>query len=130
MTENLRQIALEIVVEVLERGEYSNRLLNGTLQKYQYLEKNKRSFLSRLTLGTIERKMELDAYVDLYSKTPVRKMKPVIRNIMRLSVYQMIYMDGIPVSAVCNEAVKLANAKGFRQLKGFVNGVLRNVARG
>ncbi|MCR4999472.1 MAG: 16S rRNA (cytosine(967)-C(5))-methyltransferase RsmB [Lachnospiraceae bacterium] len=130
MTENLRQIALEIVVEVLEHGEYSNRLLNATLQKYQYLEKNKRSFLSRLTLGTIEHKIELDAYVDLYSNTPVRKMKPVIRNIMRISVYQMVYMDGIPVSAVCNEAVKLANAKGFRQLKGFVNGVLRNVARG
>ena len=130
MTENLRQIALDIVVEVLEHGEYSNRLLGATLEKYQYLEKNKRSFLSRLTLGTIERRMELDAYVDLYSKTPVRRMKPVIRGIMRLSVYQMVYMSSIPDSAICNEAVKLVNLRGFRQLKGFVNGVLRNVARG
>ncbi|MCR5641043.1 MAG: 16S rRNA (cytosine(967)-C(5))-methyltransferase RsmB [Lachnospiraceae bacterium] len=130
MTENLRQLALEIIVEVLEHEEYSNRMLQGTLEKYQYLEKQKRSFLSRLTLGTIERKMELDAYINLYSKTPVRKMKPVIRNILRLSVYQMIYMDGIPISAVCNEAVKLATLRGFRQLKGFVNGVLRNTARG
>lgn len=121
---------MDLVVEVLEHGEYSNRLLGATLEKYQYLEKNKRSFLSRLTLGTIEHAMELDAYVDLYSKTPVRRMKPVIRGIMRISVYQMVYMGSIPDSAICNEAVKLANARGFRQLKGFVNGVLRNIARG
>ena len=46
-----------------------------------------------------------------------------------MSVYQLKYMDSVPDSAVCNEAVKLAQKKGFRQLKGFVNGVLRNIAR-
>ncbi len=56
-------------------------------------------------------------------------MKPVIRCILRSSVYQLKYMDSVPDSAVCNEAVKLAEKKGFRTLKGFVNGVLRNIAR-
>ena len=56
-------------------------------------------------------------------------MKPVIREILRSSVYQLIYMDRIPDSAVCNEAVKLTQKKGFYSLKGFVNGVLRSVAR-
>ena len=56
-------------------------------------------------------------------------MKPVIRNILRLSVYQLKYMKSVPVSAVCNEAVKLAAKRKFSGLKGFVNGVLRNIAR-
>ena len=50
-------------------------------------------------------------------------MKPVIRNILRSAVYQMRWMDSVPDSAVCNEAVKLAQKKGFYNLKGFVNGV-------
>ena len=56
-------------------------------------------------------------------------MKPVIRNILRSGVYQLLFMDSVPDSAACNEAVKLAQKKGFYSLKGFVNGVMRNVAR-
>ena len=56
-------------------------------------------------------------------------MKPLIRNLLRMSVYQIKYMDSIPDAAVCNEAVKLARKRGFGQLRGFVNGVLRNIAR-
>ena len=73
--------------------------------------------------------MEIDFILDQFSKVKVKKMKPVIRNIMRSAVYQMKYMDSVPVSAACNEAVKLAVRKGFGSLRGFVNGVLRNVAR-
>ena len=82
-----------------------------------------------MSLGTIENRIELDYIIDQFSKTPVRKMKPLIRNICEMSVYQIIYMDNIPDSAVCNEAVKLAAKRGFTGLKGFVNGVLRNIAR-
>ena len=56
-------------------------------------------------------------------------MKPVIQCILRSSVYELKYMDAVPASATCNEAVKLAIKKGFRGLKGFVNGVLRSIAR-
>ena len=56
-------------------------------------------------------------------------MKPLIRNLLRMSVYQIKYMDAVPDSAVCNEAVKLAKRHKFAQLSGFVNGVLRNIAR-
>ena len=56
-------------------------------------------------------------------------MKPVIRNILRMSVYQLKYMDSVPESAVVNEAVKLATKRKFAGLKGFVNGVLRTIAR-
>lgn len=126
---NLRAVVLDILMEINEKGEFSHLLINNALTKYQYLDKNKRAFISRLSLGTIENKIELDYIIDRFSKTPVRKMKPLIRNICEMSVYQIIYMDNIPDSAVCNEAVKLAVKRGFAGLKGFVNGVLRNIAR-
>ena len=126
---NLRAVVLDILMEINEKGEFSHLLINNALTKYQYLDKNKRAFISRLSLGTIENRIELDYIIDQFSKTPVRKMKPLIRNICEMSVYQIIYMDNIPDSAVCNEAVKLAAKRGFTGLKSFVNGVLRNIAR-
>ena len=126
---NLRAVVLDILMEINEKGEFSHLLINNALTKYQYLDKNKRAFISRLSLGTIENRIEIDYIIDQFSKTPVRKMKPLIRNICEMSVYQIMYMDNIPDSAVCNEAVKLATRRGFAGLKGFVNGVLRNIAR-
>ena len=79
--------------------------------------------------GTLERMIELDHIIHSFSKVKVNKMKPVIRMILRSGVYQIKYMDAVPDSAVCNESVKLAGKRGFTGLKGFVNGVLRNVSR-
>ncbi len=126
---NLREMALEILLEVEKNGAYPNVLLKQTLDKYLYLEKQERAFLTRLVEGTVERKLTLDYYLNQVSKTPVNKCKPVIRCIMRMAVYQIFYMDAVPDSAACNEAVKLAQKKGFQNLKGFVNGVLRNLSR-
>ena len=126
---NTRALALDFLLETAEKGGYSHVVMRGMLEKYQYLDKKERAFLTRLSEGTLERMLELDAIIDKFSKVPVKKMKPVIRNLLRLSVYQLKYMDQIPDSAVCNEAVKLAQKKGFSSLKGFVNGVLRNIAR-
>ncbi len=126
---NEREIVLEVLLEITEHGMYSHIVLRDVLNKYQYLEKKERSFITRVTEGTLEHMMEIDFILDQFSKVKVKKMKPVIRNIMRSAVYQMKYMDSVPVSAACNEAVKLAVRKGFGSLRGFVNGVLRNVAR-
>ena len=126
---NTRALVLEMLIEILENGKYSHLVLSDVLNKYQYLEKTERAFMTRLTEGTIEQKIQLDYVIDLYSKTKVKKMKTLIRNLLRMSVYQLLYMDAIPDSAVCNEAVKLAKKRGFTQLSGFVNGVLRTIAR-
>lgn len=126
---NEREIVLEVLLEITEQGMYSHIVLRDVLNKYQYLEKKERSFITRVTEGTLEHMMEIDYILDQFSKVKVKKMKPVIRNIVRSAVYQMKYMDSVPVSAACNEAVKLAVRKGFGSLRGFVNGVLRNVAR-
>jgi 16S rRNA (cytosine967-C5)-methyltransferase len=126
---NIRALALEVLLEVTEEGHYSHLVLRSVLEKYQYLDKKERAFLTRLTEGTIQRMIELDYIIDQFSKVKTNKQKPVIRAILRMSVYQMKYMDSVPASAACNEAVKLARKKGFASLSGFVNGVLRNIGR-
>ncbi len=126
---NEREIVLDILMEVLEEGKYSHIVLREVLDKYQYTDKKKRAFITRVTEGTIERLIELDYIINQVSKVKVKKMKPLIRNLIRSAVYQMKYMDSVPNSAICNEAVKLATKRGFYGLKGFVNGVLRNVDR-
>ena len=125
---NIRELSLMILLEV-EKGEKSHIVLRQVLDKYQYLSKQDRAFLTRLTEGTIERQIELDYIIDQFSKVKTNKMKPVIRNILRNGVYQIKYMDQVPDRAACNEAVNLAVKKGFKTLRGFVNGVLRNISR-
>lgn len=124
-----RELILDVLLSVTRDGEYSHIALRGTLDKYQYLEKKERAFITRVVEGTLERMIELDYIISRFSKVPVNKMKPVIRTIVRSAVYQLKYMDSVPSSAVCNEAVKLAVKRGFVNLKGFVNGLLRNIDR-
>lgn len=124
-----RELILGILLEITRDGEYSHIALRNVLTKYQYLDKKDRAFITRVTEGTLERMIEIDYIINQFSKVKVNKMKPVIRCILRSAVYQLKYMDSVPDSAVCNESVKLATKKGFQNLKGFVNGVLRNIAR-
>lgn len=126
---SVRELVLDILIEVNEKDQYSHLVIRDVLNKYQYLEKQERAFLTRLAEGTIEHMLEMDYIINSFSKVRVCKMKPLIRNLLRMSVYQLKYMDSIPDAAVCNEAVKLAQKRGFGQLRGFVNGVLRNIAR-
>ena len=126
---NLRELILGILLEINKEGQYSHLVIRSTLEKYQYLEKQERAFITRVCEGTLEYKIRLDYIIDKFSTVPVEKMKPVIRELLRSSVYQLLYMDNVPDSAVCNEAVKLARKKGFYNLTGFVNGVLRKIAR-
>lgn len=126
---NVRELILDVLLEITKNGEYSHIAIKNTLDKYQYLEKQERSFLTRVCEGTLENMILIDYIINQFSKVKVNKMKPVIRCILRSSVYELKFMDSVPVSATCNEAVKLAQKKGFHNLKGFVNGVLRNISR-
>ncbi len=128
MAENTRELVLDILLSLEREKEFSNRLIKAVLDKYDYLPGQEKAFIKRVTEGTIERRIELDYYLDRFSSVPVRKMKPLIRNLLRMSVYQILYMDAVPDSAVCNEACKLAGKRKFTNLKGFVNGVLRKIA--
>ena len=105
---NERELILEMLMEILERGTYSHLVIRNVLNKYDYLKQPSKAFIKRVTEGTIEKQITIDYVLNSCSKTPVSKMKPLIRNLLRLSVYQLLFMDSVPDSAVCNEAVKLA----------------------
>ena len=125
----LRQLVMEILLEVSNSGEYINVVLKGVLDKYNYLDGKKKAFIKKMASGCMERKIELDYIIDCFSKTKTGKMKPVIRLIMEMGVYQILYMDNVYDTTACNLAVSLAKKKGFHGLSGFVNGVLRSICR-
>lgn len=125
---NIREIVLDILLELERNGGYVNVLLSDVLDKYDYLMPKEKAFINRVTQGTVERRIQLDYVLNQISKVQVDKMKPLIRQLLRMSAYQLVFMDAVPDSAVCNEAVKLAKKRKFMSLQGYVNGVLRNLA--
>ncbi len=127
--ENTREIILDSLLGMEKEDGFDSLFMRQVLQKYDYLPLREKAFIKRVTEGTLERRIELDYILDQFSSVPVSKMKPLIRQLMRMSVYQLFYMDAVPDNAVCNEAVRLAQKRRFQSLKGFVNGVLRNIAR-
>lgn len=126
---NARDIVLSILLDIEGNNTFSNIAITKALKKHQFEAKKDRAFITRLAQGITETKIKLDYIIDGFSKTPSEKCKPLIRALLRMGVYQIMYMDAVPDSAVCNEAVKLAKKHNFGSLGGFVNGVLRAVAR-
>ncbi len=127
--ENTRALVLEILMQVSNQQEYSHIAIQNVLKKHQYLDKKDRAFIQKVAKGTIEREILLDYMISQFSSVNIKKIRPVIKNILRMSVYQMMFLDHIPDAPILNEGVKLAERKGFRNLKGFVNGILRNMSR-
>ena len=125
-----RGTALEILLDMDRNGTFSSQALENGLRKIQFEEKEKRAFITRLVEGTTEYRLQLDAILDHYAKLPMRKQKPKVRCLLRMSVYQMLYMDSVPDRAVLSEAAVLLRANHMEGLQGVVNGILRNVQRG
>ena len=126
---NIRELILEILIEVTKNNAYENLILKQVLDQYRFLSKKDRSFIKRVCDGTIERRIEIDYLLNCFSKTPVEKMDTEIANILRSAVYQILYMASVPDRAACNEAVELTKKRSQKRLAGFVNGVLRNFIR-
>ncbi|MCR5209022.1 MAG: 16S rRNA (cytosine(967)-C(5))-methyltransferase RsmB [Lachnospiraceae bacterium] len=129
-----REIVLDLLLEAdsADRGKKAvrtDRLIRDVLDKYDYLDTRDKAFIRRLANDCIEKRMMLDHVIDNFSKVKTSKMKPAIRCIMRMGCDQILFMESVPSSAACNEAVLLAGKKGFHGLKGFVNGVLRTIDR-
>lgn len=127
---NIREVVLDILLELSSQSEYSNVLISRVLEKYNDLDGKEKAFIKRVSEGTLERRIQIDYVLDQFSTVPVKKMKPLIRELMRMSCYQILFMENIPDAAVCNEAVKLAKKRKFQSLQGYVNGVLRAIVRG
>lgn len=127
--ENTRLLVLETLLEIEKKKVFVKNALQKQLFQKQFLSKQERAFISRMVEGITEYQIRLDYVIDRFSKTKVKKCKPLIRCVLRMGVYQMLYMDSVPNETACDECVKLTKKKGFQNLSGFVNGILRNVAR-
>ena len=128
-TVNEREIVLRILLDNEQKGTYSHLLIREALDKYKDLPDNQRAFMKRLTEGVLERRIELDTVIDRFSKKPAASLRPVIRQVLRMGVYQILYMDAVPDAAAASEAVRLVKKRKMDSLSGFVNAVLRNVIR-
>lgn len=122
-----RQVAVELLMEIEHKALLSSDAVFN-LSNQHALSAEDRRLAVRLIYGVLEQKLLLDYWLQQVSRTKLSKLDPVIHMILRVSLYQLLFMDRIPESAVVNEAVKMAKKKG-QHLSGFVNGVLRNFQR-
>ena len=125
---NPREVAAEALMEIMTAGAYSNVALRRILRRNGAMTRQERAFVTETVNGTLRSLIYLDYLLNAFSSIPVEKMKPWLAAVVRTAAYQLIFMQ-VPDSAACNEAVKLAEARGYRALKGFVNGLLRRLAR-
>ncbi|ARK25727.1 16S rRNA (cytosine(967)-C(5))-methyltransferase [Sporosarcina sp. P37] len=122
---NVRDAALSILMEIENEQAFSNLLLHKTIELYDLPPKD-RALLTELTYGTLQQQMTLDYYLAPFVRG---KLQPWVRQLLRLSVYQIIYLSKIPEHAVVNEAVKIANKRGHKGVSSMVNGILRSILR-
>ncbi|PID02742.1 16S rRNA (cytosine(967)-C(5))-methyltransferase [Sporosarcina sp. P2] len=122
---NVRDAALSMLMQIEEEQAYSNLLLHKTIEIYK-LQPKDRALLTELTYGTLQQQMTLDYYLAPFVRG---KLQPWVRQLLRLSVYQIIYLSKIPEHAVVNEAVKIANKRGHKGVSSMVNGILRSILR-
>lgn len=124
---NVRETAVELLEAIDKNQAYSNLLLNKTIEK-NHLDKIDVGLLTELTYGTLQRKMTLDFYLEPFLKNN-KKLESWVINLLRITLYQMIYLDKIPDRAAIFEAVEIAKKRGHKGISGLVNGVLRNIQR-
>lgn len=124
-----REIALRALYDIDVNETYINAALKDALSGKE-ISASDRGLVTELIYGVVANKTALDFIISKYSKVKIKKMTPWVLNILRMGVFQIHYMDKIPHSAACNEAVKLANKYSHKAGSGFVNGVLRAVSRG
>jgi 16S rRNA (cytosine967-C5)-methyltransferase len=126
--ETVRELAADILVKVETRKAYADLLLDQTLTA-KNLSSQDRALLTELTYGTLRWRGRLDAHLAPLLQRPLQKTDPFIRNLLRLSLYQFLFLDRIPDYAAVNEAVQSAKDHAGAKAAGFVNGVLRNFLR-
>ena len=128
MQKNARQLAVEVIYRVNEEGGYSNLTLNQLIRKYDITDRDK-ALATQLVYGSLRMRNSLDWLINQVANRKVQKMDGWTRNILRLGLYQIQFLDGIPDAVACNETVELAKEYKHPGVAKFVNGVLRNILR-
>ena len=123
-----REVALKALYSIEKSGAYTNAALKEALSTNKLSQQDK-GLVTELIYGVVTNKSAIDYIIMQFSKIKIKKMSPWIISILRMGIYQIYYMDKIPHSAACNEAVKLAKKYSHGAGSGFVNGVLRSSVR-
>ncbi|NEU29422.1 16S rRNA (cytosine(967)-C(5))-methyltransferase RsmB [bacterium LRH843] len=128
MSKPIREVALDVLLQIEKNQAYSNLLLNQTVKRSN-LEKRDVGLLTEIVYGTIQRRDTLDYYLEPFIKKGVSSLEAWVKVLLRLSVYQIVYLDRVPDRAVVHEAVTIAKKRGHKGISGMVNGVLRSILR-
>lgn len=126
---NAREVALKVLEEVYTKKAYANLALNKILNGNKQLTELNRKFVTELSYGVVKATNILDWFLQKLIQKDFKKLPATIMNILRMGVYQIYFLDKIPVSAACNEAVNLTKKYGHPGTIKLVNAVLRNFAR-
>lgn len=135
MVDKVRELALKILYKMDKDNSYSNILLNESFNKIRKegnknnLDNRDFAFVSEILYGVTTWKLTLDEIIKKYSKIKLNKISLWILNILRFSIYQIVFLDKIPKSAAVNEGVNLAKKYGNKGSIGFTNAVLRKVTK-
>lgn len=130
MIDKTREIALKTLYKIDKEQAYSNIELNEQIkQNRKNLNERDIGLLSEIVYGVITWKLTLDEIIKKYSKIRLKKISPWIINILRMGIYQIIFLDKIPKSAAVNESVNLAKRYGHSSSSNFVNAILRKVEK-
>jgi len=124
---NARLASLKALEKCRRSDAWSDAVL-GSIMDGEKLEGRDRGLASAICYGVLQNRMLLDAYIDRFSSVKAVKLEPKVLDIMRISAYQLIFMDRIPASAAVNEGVKLCRKLGYSRAAGLVNAVLRRIA--
>ena len=122
-----RLAALEALERCRRDGAWSGAVLDGIIKKYG-LDHRDSALAARLCLGVLQNTSYCDFYIDRYCSTPGNKIQIKLRDLLRLGVYQILFLDKIPARAAVNESVSLCRPMGMDRASGLVNAVLRRVA--
>lgn len=123
-----REAAFEILCRIHSDSSYSNLTLDK-VQKENNLSGKDAAFCTALTYGVLERQLTLDYIIRQYSSLRLKKIEPKALIILRMGVYQLLYMDSVHAGAAVNESVNLAKKLKLHKASGFINGLLRSFVR-
>ena len=123
-----RELAVEILLKVDERKAYADILLDHAL-KTAPLSPQDRALLTQLVYGTLTWRGRLDWRLNRVLQRPLAGMNGYLRNLLRLTLYQLLFLDRVPDYAAVNEGVELAKRRGGAKAAGLVNAVARRLLR-
>lgn len=124
---NVREVALDALIKLEQNQAYSNLLLQSVMKEKELSDQDK-PLLTELVYGTLQNKLALDYMLTPFVKKP-QKVAPWVMQLLRMSLYQMVYLEKIPDRAAIHEAVELTKKRGHKGISSLVNGVLRSVQR-